>query len=177
MRHEQLFSFLIAISSSTSRSRNHHVTIWKMSYLILRNIKQLSVLSGPYTQVLKTKNVCRVLDAFCKHLPQWVWYWLPVPASIRWQAIPVQPVWRLIHPEGKPAATHQAAHRRKTLQMPLLQLRLPATRCSHWSFAHSCWYDSSSPSSFPFFTHPPLLPRTEVLSYIESASEIWRKIK
>lgn len=77
-------------------------------------------------------------------------------SSNRWQAIPVQPVWRLIHPEGKPAATHQAAHRRKTLQMPLLQLRLPPPRCSHWSFAHSCWYDSSS-HSFLSFTH---FPRT-----------------
>lgn len=73
-------------------------------------------------------------------------------SSNRWQAIPVQPVWRFVHPEGKPAATHQAAHRRKTLQMPLLQLRLSATRCSHWSFAHPCWYDSTSHA---FYTHFP----------------------
>lgn len=54
------------------------------------------------------------------------------PFTCRGKALPLQPVWCLLHSEGEPAAPYQAALWGEALQMSLLQLRLPPARCTHW---------------------------------------------
>lgn len=55
---------------------------------------------------------------------------------LRRTAVPVQPVRRLFHPEGQPAASHQAPFRGETLQVSPVQLRLSQEGCPHRPFTH-----------------------------------------
>jgi len=55
---------------------------------------------------------------------------------LRRTSVPVQPVRRLLHPEGEPAAPHQAALGGETLQVSPVQLRLPPEGRPHRTPAH-----------------------------------------
>lgn len=55
---------------------------------------------------------------------------------LRRTSFPVQPVRCLFHPEGQPAASHQAPFRGETLQMSPMQLRLSQEGRPHRPFTH-----------------------------------------
>lgn len=63
----------------------------------------------------------------------------------RGEALPVQPVRCLLHPERQPATPHQTALRREALQVPPVQLRLPSPRRPDWPPAHTLWWVSLHP--------------------------------
>lgn len=72
---------------------------------------------------------------------------------LRRTSLPVQPVRRLLHPEGQPATSHQAPLRGEALQVPPMQLRLPPEGRPHRPPTHPLgWVRRASPALKPWLT-------------------------
>lgn len=77
-------------------------------------------------------------------------------SSPRWEAIPLQSVWGLLHPEGKSASPHQTSFRGEAFQMSHVQLRLPTAWRLERAPAHPFWYQPATHSHVKLILYAPV---------------------